>query len=91
MLRCLKNDGRLLIAEVDRGCRLPDAKRFVRDVGLPAPLRIPYLWMFRTYVAGQGLDLDEARAALSDRPLTDTAVQRIPGTPFLMMSGTKRD
>lgn len=91
MVRVLKNGGLLLIAEVDRGCHLDDARRFVRDVHLPAPMRLPYLWMFRTYVAGQGLDLDEARTAIAGQPLVDAAVHRIPGTPFLLMSGAKRD
>lgn len=89
MVRVAKDGGVLLIAEVDRGCRLEDARRFVRTVRLPAPLRPAYLWMFRTYVAGQGLDLDDARAALAGHPLTETAVGRIVGTPFLLMSAIK--
>jgi hypothetical protein len=47
--------------------------------------------MFRTYVAGQGLDLDEARELIAGHELVDTAVQRVTGTPFLQMNGTRRE
>lgn len=89
MVRVLKEGGLLLIAETDRSCHLDDVRTFVRDTHLPALLRTPYLWMFRTYVAGQGLDLGDAREALADQPLVDTTVQRIADTPFLTMTGIK--
>ncbi len=68
MIRVVKDDGLVLVVEVDRGCHLADVRRFVRAVHLPAPLRPAYLVMFRTYVAGQGLDLDDARAVLAGHP-----------------------
>ncbi|MGH3726473.1 MAG: class I SAM-dependent methyltransferase [Mycobacterium sp.] len=89
MTRVLKNNGLLLVAEVDRSCHLDDARAFVQTVRLAAPLRLPYLWGFHTYIAGQGLDLDDGRAALADLPLAETAVKRIPGTPFMMLTGIK--
>lgn len=89
MVQVLKDGGSLIIVETDRGCHLDDVRKFVRNTHLPAPLRSPYLWMFRTYVAGQGLDLDDARDAIADQPLVDMTVQRLAGTPFLMMTGTK--
>jgi len=91
MTRVLKDRGYLLIAETDRGCHLDDARQFARSARLPPPLRHPYLWMFRTYVAGQGLDLDEARELIASHDLVDTAVHRVTGTPFLQMIGTRRE
>ncbi|MCX5042394.1 class I SAM-dependent methyltransferase [Aldersonia sp. NBC_00410] len=90
MVRVLKDRGRLLITETDRSCHLDDARRFARSARLPTPLRLPYLWMFRTYVAGQGLDLDDARRVIAGQDLVDTAVQRVAGTPFLTIAGTRR-
>lgn len=90
MTRVLKDGGPLLITETDRGCHLSDARRFARATHLPRLLQLPYLWMFRTYVAGQGLDLDEAREAAVDPDLTDAAVARVAGTPFLAISGKGR-
>jgi ubiquinone/menaquinone biosynthesis C-methylase UbiE len=89
MARVLKDRGLLLIAEADRSCRLDDARRFARSARRPAPLRLPYLWIFRTYVAGQGLDLDDAREAIAGQALVDPTVQRVAGTPFLKITGTK--
>ncbi len=89
MIRVLKDGGLLLVAETDRGCHLSDARRFARDARLPAPLRLPYLWAFRTYVAGQGLDLDDAREVIADQELADTTVERIVGAPFLVIIGKR--
>ena len=89
MVRVLKDRGSLLIAEADRSCRLDDARRFADSARLPAPLRLPYLWMFRTYVAGQGLDLDDARQAIAGQPIVDATVQRVAGTPLLTITATR--
>lgn len=89
MARVLKEGGLLLAAETDRGCHLADARRFARNTHLPAPLRVPYLWMFRTYIAGQGLDLDDARELIDGQALIDTTVARIVGAPFLVCTGRK--
>lgn len=91
MVRVLKDRGALLVAEVDRSCHLDDARQFVRSSRLPAPLRLPFLWTFRTYVAGQGLDLDDAREVTAGQDLVDTAVQRVAGTPFLTITGTRSE
>lgn len=89
MVRVVKGGGLLLVAEADRGCHLADARQFARTTRLPAALRIPYLWMFRTYVAGQGLDLDDAHELLAGQALVDTAVQRVAATPFLVFTARK--
>lgn len=89
MLRVLKDGGQFLVVETDRGCHLSDARRFVRSTRLPALLRASYLWMFRTYVAGQSLDLDDARNAIAGEAPAETTVERIPGAPFFIISGMK--
>ena len=45
--------------------------------------------MFRTYVAGQSLDLDDARNAIAGEAPAETTVERIPGAPFFIISGMK--
>jgi len=39
------------------------------------------LAMFRTFVAGRSIDLEEARSLMSELPLTSWEVYRIPGNP----------
>lgn len=89
MLRVLKEGGAFLLAETDRGCHLSDARHLVLSTRLPVVLRLPYLWMFRTYVAGQSLDLDDARNLVADESLAQATVERIPDAPFFTISGTK--
>ncbi|MQY09213.1 class I SAM-dependent methyltransferase [Actinomadura macrotermitis] len=90
MARVLRPGGLLLVAEVDRGCALADARAFVARLGLPRPLAEPALWGFRTYIAGQGLDLDEGRALVAGLPLVRAGAERLPGTPLLTISGVRR-
>jgi len=90
-VRVLRPDGRVAIVETDRGCHLPDAARFVGQWRLPPPLRPLALAMFRTWVAGQSPDLAEAEAMLDALPLSERSVQRITGTPALLMLGVKGD
>lgn len=89
LVRVLRPGGLLLVVEVDRGCSLPDARAFVARLNAPWPLGAAALLGFRTYVAGQGLDLDDGRALVADRPLTRTRVERIPGDPTLLICGRK--
>ncbi len=89
-VRVLAPGGRLMVFEADRGCRLGDARDFVRRWRLPSPLRGVALAAFRTWVAGQAIDLDDARELLAGLPLEQTEVHRVPGTPALMLGGVKR-
>lgn len=89
-VRVMAPGGRLFVFEADRGCRLPDAKDFVSRWRLPGALRIPALAAFRTWVAGQAIDLDDARELLGAVPLEQTEARRIAGTPALLLTGTKR-
>lgn len=88
-VRVLRAGGRLVVFEADRGCRLGDAQDFVARWALPRPLRLPALAAFRTWVAGQAIDLDDARALVSGLSLEATEVRRVPGTPALMLAGSK--
>lgn len=88
-VRVLAPGGRLFVFEADRGCRLEDARGFVARWRLPAPLRVPALAAFRTWVAGQALDLDDARELVAALPLARTQVRRVPGTPALVLGGQK--
>ncbi|HSQ64317.1 MAG TPA: class I SAM-dependent methyltransferase [Polyangiaceae bacterium] len=88
-VRVLRPGGKLRVIEVDRGCRLDDARRFVGRWRLPGPVRRLCLPLFHTYVAGQGLDLDDARALLAPLGLLDASVERLDGMPALMIGGTK--
>jgi SAM-dependent methyltransferase len=89
-LRVLAPGGTLAIVEVERGCRLQDARRFVASWRyLPARLRRLFLALFYTYVAGQSIDLDEARQLAAIVPLAEMEVRRVPGSPALMIRGRK--
>ncbi len=87
--RALRPGGALLVVEADRGCVLDDARRFVARWRMPAALRPVALVLFRTYVAGQGLDLDDARRLLAALPVVDAVAERVPGTPGLLLRGRR--
>jgi ubiquinone/menaquinone biosynthesis C-methylase UbiE len=89
-VRVMRPGGRMLVMEADRGCAFSDVQGWTRDSRMPRPLH-PVLHMyFRTFVAGQSIDLDDARALWSDMPLEEVdGPRRIPGTPALVMCGTK--
>src|SRR5688500_9619738 len=74
--RALAPGGHLVVVEVDRGCRHDDARAFVARWRMPRALRPVGLVIFRTFVAGQAIDLDDARALLAGAPLVDATVER---------------
>src|SRR5262249_43540172 len=53
--RVLRFGGLSAIGEVDRSCRLEDARAFVGGWNAPRPLKPIALLLFRTFVAGQSL------------------------------------
>lgn len=87
--RVLKSGGTMWVVEADRGCHLEDARRFVARFRIPRALLPIALAGFRTWVAGQGIDLDEARRFLEELPLTDAHAQQVPGVPAVLFEGTK--
>ena len=88
-VRVLAPGGRLLVAEADRGCHLDDARRFVARTRLPRAARPLALPAFRTWVAGRGIDLDDARALLAGLAITDARVTRTPGAPALLLEARR--
>ena len=89
--RVTRAGGRLVIGEADRGCHLDDARAFVAMWRAPRPLRPILLAAFRTWVAGQGLDLDEARDIAARLPLDDVEVERTEGAPAVVIRGRRVD
>lgn len=89
-VRVLRPGGLLCVVEADRSCHLEDAREFVRHWRLLPAMRPFALMLFRTYVAGQGLDLEDARALLAKLPLEASEAGRIPGAPALIMLGKAR-
>jgi ubiquinone/menaquinone biosynthesis C-methylase UbiE len=87
--RILRPGGLLRVVEVDRGCHFEDARGFVARWRLPSSLRPFAFSYFRTYVAGQSLDIDEARTLAASLPLEHLNVARIPGTPALCLHGRR--
>ena len=88
-VRVLKSSGKLYVVEIDRGCRYQDARSFVDQCQIPRLLRSWTLQQFRTFVAGQSLDLDDAREIMSSLPLISASVGRMHGTPGLVMQGVR--
>ncbi len=86
--RVVRAGGVMLIAEVDRGCLLPDARAFVERWRVPRAMQSFALAGFRTWVAGQGLDLEDARGLLAPLGLRETFAERVDGAPFLIFGGT---
>lgn len=87
--RVLVPGGKLVVVEADRGCRFEDAAEFVGRFRLPGALKPLALAGFRTWVAGQSLDVDEARALLDALPLEQRRAERIAGTPGLLLTGVR--
>jgi len=88
-VRVLRKGGRLLIVEADRGCRLGDARAFVDRWRIPRASRPIALALFRTWVAGQAIDLEEARSWLDSLPLTERETSRLDGLPAIVLLGRK--
>jgi ubiquinone/menaquinone biosynthesis C-methylase UbiE len=88
-VRALRPGGRLVVVEVDRGCFLDDARAFVARWRMPAAMRPLGLVLFRTFVAGQGLDLDDGRRLLAAVPLGEITIERVAGTPGVLFRGVR--
>lgn len=90
IVRVLKPGGVFFVAEVDRGCKFEDAMRFVDGWRLPAPARRLMLPLFRTFVAGNGIDLEDGREMLRALGLPEAGARRLKGLPALLVSGRKK-
>ncbi|HET6732324.1 class I SAM-dependent methyltransferase [Mycobacterium sp.] len=88
-VRVLKPGGPLLITEADRSTSFEDAERFIENYTTPRFLGGANLAIFRTWIAGRSIDLDDARDLASRIDLVDKDVSRIAGMPILMISGRR--
>nr|WP_279615095.1 class I SAM-dependent methyltransferase [Desulfospira joergensenii] len=88
-LRVLSPGGMLNIIEAERGCRLDSVRAFVDRWRIPGVFKPLSLFWFRTRVAGLGVHIDEAATMLEALNLPEHRVERIDGTPGLLMSGRK--
>lgn len=89
ILRVLRPGGSFYVLELDRGCRLDDAARFVDSWRLPLVVRRLALPIFRTFFAGTGIDLEDARQLLRDIGIPESGARRVSGTLGVVVSGVK--
>jgi ubiquinone/menaquinone biosynthesis C-methylase UbiE len=89
ILRVLRPGGAFYVVEIDRGCKLNDASRFVDAWRVPGPARRVALPLFRTFVAGVAIDLDDARQMLRELGLPESGASRVLDTPAVLLSGVK--
>ena len=80
-LRVVEPGGDLLVVEVDRGSRLDAVRTLVQRSRVPRFLRGAALPLLRTFIVGQGMDLDEFRELQATLTLVDGKVSRLPGMP----------
>ncbi len=89
--RVLRPGGLLCLVEVERGCAVDDAWRFVRSAPIGVmPLALPFTGAFMSIVAGRGWHVDEARALLPALPLEGGAVERLPREVSVVLTGRRR-
>ncbi|MEI7892542.1 MAG: class I SAM-dependent methyltransferase [Myxococcales bacterium] len=89
--RVLRPGGSLLVVEADRSCTHQEAYNFVgrwRVPRLPG-LRGAMLMYFRTYVAGQSLDMADATRLFAGLSLSTFSVEKVALMPAWMAAGQK--
>jgi ubiquinone/menaquinone biosynthesis C-methylase UbiE len=84
-LRVLRPKGELTLIEVDRGCTNRDAMRFIGDWPVPWMTRPLALAVFRTWVAGPSIDLDDARTLIAGLSDDFLSAARLLNTPMLVI------
>lgn len=87
--RVLRPGGALAVVEADRGCREEDVRAFVGRWRIPGIFRPGSRLVFRSFIAGRSIDLDEARALLARLPLTTKEARRLEGMPALILQGRR--
>jgi ubiquinone/menaquinone biosynthesis C-methylase UbiE len=89
-VRVLKPGGPLLVTDADRSAKFEDADDFVKHYKFPRIFHAPNLAVFRTWIAGRSIDLEEGRALADGVPnLVDVEVGRIPDAPLVMIAGRR--
>jgi ubiquinone/menaquinone biosynthesis C-methylase UbiE len=88
-IRVLKPGGPFLVTDADRSATFEDAENFITHYKMPRFLDGVNLAIFRTWIAGRSIDLEDARALASRIDLVDKDVCRIAGAPLVMLSGRR--
>ncbi|KUI36745.1 class I SAM-dependent methyltransferase [Mycobacterium sp. GA-2829] len=89
-VRVLKPGGPLLVTDADRSATFEDSSNFIKHYKFPRIFDGPNLAVFRTWIAGRSIDLDDARAlAEGVADLVDVEVGRIPDSPLVMIAGRR--
>lgn len=88
-VRVVKPGGLVLISEIDRGARLEAVQALLSRSRVPRILHGPALPLFRTFIVGQAVDLDDLRELLGSVALVDGRVARIDGTLGLALTGRR--
>jgi SAM-dependent methyltransferase len=88
--RVAKPGARLFVLEGDRGCRHEDLLELGAAWGLPMRMRPLLAVFFRVAVAGESLDLADARELLARVQELDGSVERFAGLPVWALAGLRR-
>ncbi|CAN5537656.1 hypothetical protein BH10ACT9_BH10ACT9_50980 [soil metagenome] len=89
-VRVLKPGGPLLVTDADRSATFDDSAEFVRNYKFPRIFDTIQLAVFRTWIAGRSIDLDEGRELAAGVPdLVDVEVARVPDSPIMMIAGRR--
>lgn len=88
-MRVLKPGGPLLVTDADRSATFEDCTDFISHYKFPRFLDGPNLAVFRTWIAGRSIDLDDGRALAAKLDLVDAEVGRIPEAPLVMIAGRR--
>ncbi len=89
-VRVLAPGGRLLVAEVDRGARLDDARRFVDRWAVPGVTRELGHALFQRVAAMPSLDAADLEHLAAALPLEQARVVRRDGVPAVFLEGVRR-
>ncbi len=88
-LRVLRPGGDVLLVEVDRGSRLEAVRTLMSRSRVPRFLRGAALPLLRTFVIGQGMDLDDFRELSAALSLADGRVARLDGMPGIALTARR--
>jgi hypothetical protein len=88
-LRVLRPGGDVLLVEVDRGSRLEAVRTLMERSRVPRLLRGAALPLLRTFIIGQGMDLDDFRELSAALSLVDGRVTRLDGMPGVALTARR--